>query len=71
MLAASAEPGLISSVSLVDWEVAARDDVCTLLDRVAGDLIGQGRQRPQHVAHHAACDVLVVDTVDNSVAVSS
>jgi nucleotide-binding universal stress UspA family protein len=109
VLAATAEPALVSSVSLVDWEVAARDDACALLDRVAADLIGvgmsvtthavaahpatailsvaeavgaelvvvgnrgmRGARRllgsiPNNVAHHAGCDVLVVDTIDGDV----
>ena len=113
VLAATADPGLVSSVSLVDWEVAARDDVCALLDRLAAELIGvgmsvtthavpahpatailsvaeavgadlivvgnrgmRGARRllgsvPNNIAHHAGCDVLVVDTVDTSVAVPS
>jgi nucleotide-binding universal stress UspA family protein len=108
VLATTAEPGFLSS-ALVDWEVAARDDVCHLLDSVAGGLIGvgasvtthavpahpatailavaeavdadlivvgnrgmKGARRllgsiPNNVSHHAACDVLVVDTVDTLV----
>lgn len=105
VLAATAEPGIMSS-ALLDWEIATRDRVRRLLDDAAEELIGtgasvtthavpahpatailrvagevgadlivvgnrgmQGRRRllgsiPNHVAHHAACDVLVVDTVD-------
>jgi len=104
VLAASAEPGLMPS-AIVEWEAAARDDACHLLDDVAetpagpipvtthavaahpatailsvaeavdADLIVVGNRGmkgprrllgsiPNNVAHHAACDVLVVDTVD-------
>jgi nucleotide-binding universal stress UspA family protein len=104
VLAACAEPGIMSSV-VVDWEIAARDDVRHLLDSVAGELPGavtvtthavpghpatailsvaeavdadlivvgnrgmKGTRRllgsvPNTVAHRAACDVLVVNTVD-------
>ena len=107
VLAASAEP-MLSTAALIDWEVAARDDACRVLDdsvrllagdvvvtthavpahpttailavaeSVAADLVVvgnrgmRGKRRvfgsiPNHVSHHAPCDVLVVDTVDSLV----
>jgi len=111
VLAATAEPGLMPS-AVVEWEVAARDDACHLLDGVAKGLAGpitvtthavsahpatailsvaevvdadlivvgnrgmKGVRRllgsvPANVSHHAACDVLVVDTVDTVGAVAA
>lgn len=65
VLAARAEPGLMSSVSLVDWEVAARDDICALLDRVAGELIGVGMSVTTHAvpAHPATAILSVAEAV--------
>ncbi|MEW6477496.1 MAG: universal stress protein [Actinomycetota bacterium] len=104
VLAGSAEPGVLPT-AVLQWEAAARDDACHLLDTVATGLIGvgdsltthavlahpatailsvaeevgadlivvgnrgmQGPRRmlgsiPNHVSHHAHCDVLVVDTI--------
>jgi nucleotide-binding universal stress UspA family protein len=104
VLATTADPGVMPS-AVIEWEAAARDDACQLLDRVADELVGvgasvtthavaahpanailsvaeavgadlivvgnrgmQGRRRvlgsvPNHISHHAPCDVLVVDTV--------
>lgn len=104
VLASSAEPG-IAPTAVLEWEAAAREDACHLLEDIAGDLVGvgdsvtthavlahpatailsvadhvgadlivvgnrgmKGPRRvlgsvPNHVSHHAHCDVLVVDTV--------
>jgi nucleotide-binding universal stress UspA family protein len=104
VLASTADPGVLPSVVL-EWEAAAREDACRLLEDVAGALVGvgdsvtthavlahpatailsvaeqvgadlivvgnrgmKGPRRvlgsvPNHVSHHADCDVLVVDTV--------
>ena len=104
VLATTADPGVMPS-ALVEWEAAARDDACRLLEGVAAELFGvgesvtthaiaahpanailsvaesvgadlivvgnrgmQGTRRvlgsvPNHISHHANCDVLVVDTV--------
>lgn len=103
VLASAAEPGGMPG-AVFEWEAAARDDACHLLDAVAEELIGvgdsvtthavpahpatailtvaeavgadlivvgnrgmKGARRvlgsiPNHVSHHAHCDVLVVDT---------
>jgi nucleotide-binding universal stress UspA family protein len=104
VLAASGEPGSGPS-AVIEWEAAARDDACHLLDDLAEGLAGpvtvtthavpahpatailsvaenvdadlivvgnrgmKGARRllgsiPNNVSHHAACDVLVVDTID-------
>jgi len=105
VLASAAEPGGVPGC-VFEWEAAARDDSCELLEAVARDLVGvgdsvttyavsahpatallavaeevgadlivvgnrgmKGPRRvlgsiPNHISHHAPCDVLVVDTVD-------
>jgi nucleotide-binding universal stress UspA family protein len=104
VLASAAEPAGMPG-AVLEWQSAARDVACQLLDTVAGDLVGigesitthavcahpatailtvaeevhadlivvgnrgmKGARRvlgsiPNHVSHHATCDVLVVDTV--------
>jgi nucleotide-binding universal stress UspA family protein len=104
VLATTAEPGFMSG-AIIDWEIAAGDDVRDLLEGLARQLTGtgasvtthavpgnpavailsvaeavsadlivvgnrgmQGSRRllgsvPNHISHHASCDVLVVDTV--------
>jgi nucleotide-binding universal stress UspA family protein len=103
VMASAAEPGGVPG-ALFEWQAAARDDACRLLDTVAEELIGVGESVtthavpanattailtvaetvgadlivvgnrgmhgarrvlgsiPNHVSHHAHCDVLVVDT---------
>ena len=64
VLAATAEPGFMSSV-VVDWEVAARDDVRHLLDRVADELAGPVTVTTHAVPAHPATAILsVADAVD-------
>jgi nucleotide-binding universal stress UspA family protein len=60
VMATTAEPGLMPS-ALVEWEAAARDDACRLLDAVAEELIGVGASVTTHaVPAHPATAILSV-----------
>ena len=49
----------------MDWEVAARDDVCALLDGLAAELIGVGMSVTTHAvpAHPATAILSVAEAV--------
>jgi nucleotide-binding universal stress UspA family protein len=59
VLAAASEPGFMSG-AVAEWEAAARDDVCHLLDRVADELAGPVTVTTHAVSAHPATAILAV-----------